>query len=106
MRSRWKTQTAESARRVRGRCCCYWLYGSLCIRRRASVSSGDGPFGQPTISTGRPSTRHLVAELDEAIGLEDDGRALGKLLDQFLWWEVRSEVQRLLGIEVRNGNGG
>ncbi|MCZ6689809.1 MAG: hypothetical protein O7H41_09415 [Planctomycetota bacterium] len=41
----------------------------------------------------------------EALGIHDEGQALGRLLDQLLWWEVRSEVQRLLGIEVQNGNG-
>ncbi|MCZ6690308.1 MAG: hypothetical protein O7H41_11935 [Planctomycetota bacterium] len=52
-----------------------------------------------------PAGRHLRPVLEEALGIDDEGQALGRLLDQFLWWEVRSEVQRLLGIEVQNGNG-
>ena len=57
------------------------------------------------LPTDAPSTRHLVAEMDEAIGLEDDGQALGKLLDLFLFGEVRGAIKEVLGIEVSNGNG-
>ena len=53
-----------------------------------------------------PAGQHLRPVLEEAQEIDDEGQALGKLLDQFLWWEVRSEVQRLLGIQVTNGNGG
>ena len=53
-----------------------------------------------------PAGQHLRPVLVEALEIDDEGQALGRLLDQFLWWEVRSEVQRVLGIEVRNGNGG
>jgi hypothetical protein len=52
-----------------------------------------------------PAGQRLRPLLEEVLEIEDEGIALGKLLDQFLWWEVRSEVRRLLGIEV-NGNGG
>ena len=58
------------------------------------------------IPEGGPAGQHLRPVLEEAQEIDDDGQALGRLLDQFLWWEVRSEVQRLLGLEVRNGKGG
>ena len=52
------------------------------------------------------ATPHLQQELDEALGLEDDGHALGKLLDLFLFGEVRGAVEQVLGVKVSNGNGG
>jgi hypothetical protein len=52
-----------------------------------------------------PSARHLLEVLDEALGIKDEGHALGKLLDVFLFGEIRGAVEEVLGIEVSNGNG-
>ena len=52
-----------------------------------------------------PSARYLRAALDEAMAIENDGTALGKLLDLFLFGEVRSTVEQVLGIQASNGNG-
>ena len=51
------------------------------------------------------ATPHLRQELDEALGLEDDGHMLGRLLDLFLFGEVRGAVEQVLGVKVSNGNG-
>ncbi|MCZ6690687.1 MAG: hypothetical protein O7H41_13925 [Planctomycetota bacterium] len=53
-----------------------------------------------------PSARYLRAALDEAMAIEDEGTALGKLLDLFLFGEVRRTVERVLEIQASNGNGG
>ena len=52
------------------------------------------------------ATPHLQQELDEALGLEDEGHMLGRLLDLFLFGEVRGAVEQVLGVKVSNGNGG
>ena len=52
-----------------------------------------------------PSARYLRVALDEAMAIEDDGTALGKLLDLFLFGEVRRTVEQVLGIQASNGNG-
>ena len=49
------------------------------------------------------ATPHLQQELDEALDLEDDGHALGKLLDLFLFGEIRGAVEGVLSIRVTNG---
>ena len=49
---------------------------------------------------------HLHAALDDALALADDGQALGRLLDLFLFKEIRGPVCEILGIEIGNGNGG
>ncbi len=54
----------------------------------------------------RAATPHLQQELDEALGIEDEGHALGKLLDLLLFGEVRGAVEQVLGVKVSNGNGG
>ena len=51
-----------------------------------------------------PSARHLLGVLDEALIMDDEGRSLGLLLDQFLFGEVRRAVEEVLGVEVSNGN--
>ncbi len=51
------------------------------------------------------ATPHLQHELDEALGLEDEGHALRRLLDLFLFGEVRGAVELVLGVKVSNGNG-
>ena len=53
-----------------------------------------------------PATRHLKDALDEAIAIEDDGTALGRVLDLFLFREVRGAVEQVLGVSLSNGNGG
>ena len=53
-----------------------------------------------------PSARYPRAALDEAMAIKDKGTALGKLLDLFLFGEVRSTVEKVLGANVSNGNGG
>ena len=52
-----------------------------------------------------PYPRHLIAEIDEALALDDEGQALGKLLDLFLFGEIRGAVEKILGVKVSNGNG-
>ena len=52
------------------------------------------------------ATPHLREALDEAIGIDDEGHALGKVLDLFLFREVRGAVEEVLGVKVSNGNGG
>ena len=52
------------------------------------------------------ATPHLQRALDEALTFEDEGTALGKLLDLFLFGEVRGAIQEVLGIDVSNGTGG
>ena len=52
-----------------------------------------------------PSARYLETALDDALGIEGEGRAFGKVLDLFLFGEVRGTVEQVLGIQVSNGNG-
>ena len=52
------------------------------------------------------ATPHLRAALDQALTLDDDGHALGRLLDLFLFGEVRGAVESVLGVKVTNGTGG
>lgn len=52
-----------------------------------------------------PSARYLRAALDEAMAIEDEGTALGRLLDLFLFGEVRGTVEQVLEIQASNGNG-
>ena len=52
-----------------------------------------------------PSARYLRAALGEAMAIENDGTALEKLLDLFLFGEVRSTLEQVLGVKVSNGNG-
>ena len=52
------------------------------------------------------ATPHLREALDAAIGIEDDGLMLGKILDLFMFREIRGAVEQVLGIKVSNGNGG
>ena len=40
------------------------------------------------------------------MSIEDEGHALGKLLDLLLFGEVRRTVEQVFGIKVSNGNGG
>ena len=49
---------------------------------------------------------YLREELGEALTLDDNGRMLGKLLDLFLFREIRGAIKEVLGIDVSNGNGG
>jgi hypothetical protein len=58
---------------------------------------------QAAIPSENRSSRKLRAALDEALATEDEGRALGKLLDLFLYGEVRGPVGEILGIELSNG---
>ena len=57
----------------------------------------------PAESTATP---HLQQVLDGALAIEDEGSALGKVLDLFLFREVRGAVEQVLGVKVSNGNGG
>ncbi len=52
------------------------------------------------------ATPHLQEALDEAHVIEDEGTALGKVLDLFLFREVRGAVEQVLGVKVSNGTGG
>ena len=52
------------------------------------------------------ATPHLQRVLDGALAIEDEGSALGKVLDLFLFREVRGAVEQVLGVKVSNGNGG
>ena len=52
-----------------------------------------------------PATPHLQEALDEALVIDDEGHALGKVLDLFLFREVRGAVEDVLGVKVSNGNG-
>ena len=55
---------------------------------------------------GSSATPHLQQELDEALAIDDEGHALGRVLDLFLFREVRGAVEQVLGVKVSNGNGG
>ena len=39
------------------------------------------------------------------MSIEDEGHGLGRLLDLFLFGEVRPAVEQVLGVRVTNGNG-
>ena len=52
------------------------------------------------------ATPHLREALDAAIGIDDEGLRLGKILDLFMFREIRGAVEQALGIKVSNGNGG
>ena len=52
------------------------------------------------------ATPHLREALDAAMGIDDEGRALGRILDLFMFREIRGAVEQVLGIKVSNGNGG
>ncbi len=52
------------------------------------------------------ATPHLRDALDEAVAIEDDGTALGKVLDLFLFREVRGAVEQVLSVKLSNGTGG
>ena len=52
------------------------------------------------------ATPHLEEALDEAAAIDDEGTALGRVLDLFLFREVRGAVEQVLGVKVSNGNGG
>ncbi len=52
------------------------------------------------------ATPHLEKALDEAVAIEDEGTALGKILDLFLFREVRGAVEQVLRVKVSDGNGG
>ncbi|MCZ6688703.1 MAG: hypothetical protein O7H41_03770 [Planctomycetota bacterium] len=52
------------------------------------------------------ATPHLREALDGAIGIDDEGHMLGKILDLFMFREIRGAVEQVLGIRVSNGNGG
>ncbi len=52
------------------------------------------------------ATPHLRDALDEAVAIEDEGTALGRVLDLFLFREVRGAVEQVLGVKVSNGTGG
>ena len=52
------------------------------------------------------ATAHLQGVLDEALTINDDGDALGRILDLFMFREIRGAVEQVLGIKVSNGNGG
>ena len=51
------------------------------------------------------ATPHLREALDAAIGIDDEGLRLGKILDLFMFREIRGAVEQVLGIKVSNGNG-
>ena len=52
------------------------------------------------------ATAHLQGVLDEALTINDDGDALGRILDLFMFREIRGAVEQVLGIKVSNGNAG
>ena len=52
------------------------------------------------------ATPHLQDALEEALAIDDEGQALGKMLDLFLFREIRGAVEQVLGIKVSNGSGG
>ena len=51
------------------------------------------------------ATPHLRQALDEAVVIDDEGTALGKVLDLFLFREVRGAVEDVLGVGLSKGNG-
>ena len=51
-------------------------------------------------------TAHLQGVFDEALTIDDDGDASVKILDLFMFREIRGAVEQVLGIKVSNGNGG
>ncbi len=53
-----------------------------------------------------PAAPHLEEVLDQALAVEDEGTALGRVLDLFLFREVRGAVEQVLGVSLTNGNGG
>ena len=52
------------------------------------------------------ATPYLEEALDQALAVEDEGTALGRVLDLFLFREVRGAVEQVLGVKLSNGNGG
>ena len=52
------------------------------------------------------ATPHLREALDKAIGVDDEGHALGRILDLFMFREIRGAVEQVLAIKVSNGTGG
>ncbi len=58
------------------------------------------------LPAGSSATPHLQVALDEAAAIDDEGHALGKVLDLFLFREVRGAVEEVLGVKVSNGTGG
>ena len=55
--------------------------------------------------SGEPS-HFLLSSIELEAVREDEGHMLGRLLDLFLFGEVRGAVEQVLGVKVRNGNGG
>ena len=69
------------------------------------MTKGSIAGQQAALPPDRRATPQLQAALDEALTLDDDGHALGKLLDLFLFGEVPGAIQEVLGIDVSNGTG-
>ncbi len=51
------------------------------------------------------ATPHLEEALDEALTIDDEGTALWKVLDLFIFREVWGGVEQVLGVKVSNGTG-
>ena len=68
----------------------------------------QSPFrgGQAVRPGDSSATPHLQQEIGEALGLEDDGHMLGRLLDLFLFGEIRGADKQVLRVKISNGNGG
>ena len=58
------------------------------------------------VQRSRHSSPSLQPGLDLKDVREDEGHMLGRLLDLFLFGEVRGAVEQVLGVKVSNGNGG
>ncbi len=60
----------------------------------------------PTESGSGLRTYLIVSDLDAAIDIDDEGLMLGRILDLFMFREIRGAIEQVLGIKVSNGNGG
>ncbi len=81
-----------------------WAPSSLAVHPKDSIHMmSPRPFGVQRYGQPASPLQHGV-ELEDV--RKDEGHMLGRLLDLFLFGEIRGAGEQVLGVKVSNGNGG